>query len=71
VPQPGLPAADEELTVISDILRRLNSRGWSTKLPEFRPALAKVEDAKAESYGWVPDPTETDLWVLEAFPVTR
>lgn len=49
----------EELTVISDILRRQTAQNIFTGKPEFATAGAKIEHAKWRSY--VDNPDNTDL----------
>jgi hypothetical protein len=41
----------KELTVLSDILRRLPTTGLFTSQPEFETALEKIDDAKVASFG--------------------
>jgi len=57
-----------ELTVISDLLRRAKSGGIFTSKPEFRSALVTIELAKDQSYGWDRDPGEVTEWVEREFP---
>lgn len=47
----------DELTVLSDVLRRadgVGGLGYFTEKPEFQTALRKIEDAKQSSYDTAP-----------------
>jgi hypothetical protein len=63
--------SSDELTVVSDILRRLDAGTWLTAQPDFQTALVKLNLAKYESYSLVNDDDDRlaeERWARETFP---
>lgn len=63
----------DELTTLSDVLRRVESGGFFTGRPEFATAAAKIENAKMRSYpgSWrwgEAEEAEVFAWFREQYP---